>query len=140
MTIVIRRVLILIAFFLLGGCAVLQPVEPPAQPSGNMAVMTLLNKAQSQAAAGRMEEARAYLERALRIEPRNPVLWQELSRIRLNQGQYRQAENLAAKSNVLAGANKYLRAENWRIIGEARSRRGDPQGAQAAFEKAEQNP
>jgi Tfp pilus assembly protein PilF len=140
MTIVIRRVLILIAFFLLGGCAVLQPVGPTTQPSGNTAVMTLLNKAQGQAAAGRMDEARANLERALRIEPRNPVLWQELARIRLKQGQYRQAENLAAKSNVLAGTNRYLRSENWRIIGEARSRRGDPQGAQAAFEKAEQNP
>jgi cytochrome c-type biogenesis protein CcmH/NrfG len=140
MTIVARRIVILMAILFLGGCAVLQPVVHPTQPSGNTAVMTLLNKAQSQAAAGRMDAARANLERALRIEPRNPVLWQELARIRLKQGQYRQAENLAAKSNVLAGTNRYLRAENWRIIGEARSRRGDLQGARAAFEKAEQIP
>jgi hypothetical protein len=64
-------------------------------------------------------------------------LWQELARVRLGQGQYRQAENLAAKSNALAGDAKGLRAENWRIIGQARSRRGDLQGAQAAFERAE---
>jgi hypothetical protein len=30
-----------------------------------------------------------------------------------------------------------LRAENWQIIGQARTRLGDHQGAQAAIEKAE---
>jgi predicted Zn-dependent protease len=84
-----------------------------------------------------MEAAGASLERALRIEPRNPVLWQELARVRLDQGQYRQAENLAAKSNALAGDDKRLRPENWRIIGQARGLLGDVQGAQAAFERAE---
>ncbi len=134
----VRRVLFLIAALFLAGCAVLQPVAPPPEPSGNTAVVALLNKAQSQAAAGQMDAAGANLERALRIEPRNPALWQELARVRLEQGQYRQAENLAAKSNALSGGNRYLLAENWRIIGEARSRRGDLQGARAAFEKAEE--
>ncbi|MEJ2154345.1 MAG: tetratricopeptide repeat protein [Desulfobacteraceae bacterium] len=50
-----------------------------------------------------VDEARANLERAVRIEPRNPLLWQELARVQLEQGQYRQAENMAAKSNTLAG-------------------------------------
>jgi cytochrome c-type biogenesis protein CcmH/NrfG len=140
MTHIGRMILILSAAFFLGGCATLQPESPPAQPSGNSAVIKLLNKAQSQAAAGRMEEAGENLERALRIEPRNPVLWQKLARIRLEQGRYRQAENLAAKSNVFAGTNRYLRAENWRLIGEARSRQGDLQGARSAFEKAGQTP
>ena len=137
MTMLARRIIILIAAVFLGGCAALQPAVPPSQQPGNQAVMALMNKAQSQVAAGQMDEARANLERALRIEPRNPVLWQELARIRLKQGQYRQAENLAAKSNVLAGSSRYLKVDNWRIIGEARSRRGDLQGARAAFEKAE---
>jgi Tfp pilus assembly protein PilF len=134
----VRRALSLIAVFSLAGCIVLQPVAPLPEPSGNTAVVALLNKAQSQAAAGQMDAAGANLERAMRIEPRNPVLWQELARVRLEQGQYRQAENLAAKSNALAGVNRYLLAENWRIIGDARSRRGDLQGARAAFEKAEE--
>jgi tetratricopeptide (TPR) repeat protein len=102
--------------------------------------MALLNNAKNQSAAGRMDEASANLERALRIEPRNPMLWHELARVRLEQGLYRQAENMAAKSNMLAGTNRYQRAKNWRIIGEARSRRGDLQGAREAFEKAEQSP
>ncbi|MEJ2154347.1 MAG: tetratricopeptide repeat protein [Desulfobacteraceae bacterium] len=140
MTTIIRQFLFIIAALSLGGCAVMQPDAVPTQPSGNTAVMNLLNKAQNQIAAGRLDEAGANLERAVRIEPRNPVLWQELARVQLEQGQYRQAENLAAKSNTLAGSDRYLQARNWRIIGEARSRRGDPQGAREAFEKAEQLP
>ena len=124
---VIAPVIVLIATVYLAGCATMQPAGPP-EPSGNTAVLTLLNKAHDQAAAGRMDAAGADLERALRIEPRNPVLWQELARVRLDQRQYRQAENLAAKSSALSAGNRYLRAENWRIIGEARNRRGDLEG------------
>lgn len=131
----IRRAASLAAALFLAGCALLQPGIPP-EPSRNAAVVALLDKAQAQSSAGQLEAAGASLERALRIEPRNPVLWQELARVRLGQGQYRQAENLAAKSNALAGNDKGLRAENWRIIGQARSSSGDLQGAQAAFERA----
>lgn len=132
---------ILIASLVLVGCATMQTRidAPPTQPSDNTAVITLLNKAKGQSGAGQMDEAGANLERALRIEPRNPVVWHELAKVRLMQGQYRQAENMAAKSNVLAGTNRYLYAQNWRVIGEARSRRGDVQGAREAFEKAEQS-
>lgn len=140
MSLVTRWVFIPITALFLGGCAVSQTDTPPTQPSDNTAVMALLNQAKHQSAAGRMDKAGANLERALRIEPRNPVLWHELARVRLEQGQYRQAENMAAKSNILARANRYLQAQNWRIIGEARSRRGDQQGAREAFEKAEQSP
>ena len=139
MKIVTRWILILITILFLGGCAALQTGAPPTQPSDNTAVIALLNKAKNQSTAGRMDEAGASLERAMRIEPRNPVLWHELARVRLEQGQYRQAENMAAKSNMLASTNRYLQAKNWRIIGEARSRRGDLQGAREAFEKAEQS-
>lgn len=138
MKLITRRILILITALFLGGCAGLQQIEaPPTQPSDNTAVIALLNKAGDQSAAGQMDEATENLERALRIEPRNPVLWHELARIRLEQGQYLQAENMAAKSNMLTGTNRYLKAKNWRIIGEARNRLGDLQGAREAFEKAE---
>lgn len=133
-----RPTILLIAAIFLAGCAIMQPTAVPPEPSGNTAVQSLLNKAHAQAAAGRMDAAGADLERALRIEPRNSVLWQELARVRLELGQYRQAENLAAKSNALAGGNRDLQAENWRIIGEARSRLGDLEGARAAFKKAEE--
>jgi predicted Zn-dependent protease len=59
----------------------------------------------------------------LRIEPRNPRLWQELARVRLQQGDYAQAQNLAARSNSYAGSDGALRAENARIIEQARAGR-----------------
>ena len=116
------------------------PSAPPLQPapSENAAVVALLQKSQSQSSAGQLDAASASLERALRIEPRNPVLWQRLARVRLEQKDYLQAENLAAKSNALSGRDQRLRGDNWRIIGEARSRRGDRAGAKAAFERAAQ--
>jgi Tfp pilus assembly protein PilF len=98
----------------------------PAPPPGsreNIAIAGLMDSARADAAAGRLPTAAATLERALRIEPRNPRLWQELARVRLKQGEYAQAESMAARSNSWAGNDSALRAENARIIEEARARR-----------------
>ena len=63
-----------------------EPAAKPAAPSENVAVAGLVQSARADAAAGRLANAAATLERALRIEPRNPRLWQELARVRLQQG------------------------------------------------------
>ena len=78
----------------------LRPV-PKSDMSGNKAVIALLDRAQIDNEAGQREAAGASLERALRIEPRNPWLWLELAQLRLAQGQYAQAITLARKSNQL---------------------------------------
>src|SRR5215471_9958433 len=79
-------------------------VETPAKPAPqeNVAIAGLLNSARADSAAGRLTNAAATLERALRIEPRNPRLWQELARVRLKQGEYAQAESVASRSNSFA--------------------------------------
>ena len=92
-------------------------------PKENVAVAGLMESARGDAAAGRLPNAAASLERALRLEPRNPRLWQELARVRLKQGDFVQAENLAARSNSYAGSDSGLRAENARIIEQARAGR-----------------
>jgi len=129
---------------LLGGCATVQPpapvsepVPPPAPSIENAAVASLMAGARADAAAGRLVQAAGSLERALRIEPRNPRLWQELARVRLKQGDYAQAESVAARSNSWAGGDNRLRAENWRLIAQAREARGDAAGARAALEAAD---
>jgi len=103
------------------------PVEsappPSSSPRENVAVAGLMESAHTDAAAGRLPAAAASLERALRIEPRNPRLWQQLARVRLQQADYAQAESLAARSNSVAGGDTALRAENQRIIDEARAAR-----------------
>ena len=100
------------------------PVEQPAPTAKeSVAVAGLMDSARTDAAAGRLAEAAATLERALRIEPRNPRLWQELARVRLQQGDFPQAESLAQRSNSWAGSDSALRAENARIIEQARGAR-----------------
>jgi len=96
-----------------------------------------MDTARADTEAGRLSNAAASLERALRIEPRNPRLWQELARVRLKQGDYAQAENVARRSNSWAGGDAALRAENWRLIAQAREARGDAAGARAALDAAE---
>jgi len=139
-----RRLFLL--FAVLAGCATPppsepQPEQPPAAPAPpphkeNIAVAGLMETARTDAASGNLAGAAASLERALRIEPRNPRLWHELARVRLKQGQYAQAESVAARSNSWVGDDRALRADNWRLIAESRRARGDTEGAQAAMEQA----
>jgi len=130
---------------LLVGCSGL-PLQPPGQATApeaeptvrteNIAVASLLEGARNEAAAGRLANAAASLERALRIEPRNPRLWQALARVRLQQGDYAQAESTARRSSSWAGGDNALRSENWRLIAQAREARGDAEGARAALQAA----
>ena len=115
------------------------PEAPPVSPAPpahkeNVAVAGLMDSARADTAAGNLAGAAASLERALRIEPRNPRLWHELARVRLKQGQYAQAESVAARSNSWAADDRLLRADNWRLIAQAREARGDAEGAKAALE------
>lgn len=117
---------------LLASCAVLRPTPI----SENPAVLGLLVQARADSAENKLQSAAASIERALRIEPRNPWLWQELAKLHLAQGDHTQAESLAARSNTWAGSDTALRAANWRLIAAARSARGDIDGAQAASTRA----
>jgi tetratricopeptide (TPR) repeat protein len=104
--------------------------------SENHAVIALLDLAQRDNDAGRREAAGASLERALRIEPRNPWLWHELGALRLIQGHYEQAISFAKKSTSFAGQERHLQALNWRLIGNAHVALGDHAGAEQAFKQA----
>jgi tetratricopeptide (TPR) repeat protein len=147
-----RTLLVLLAA-IIAGCAAVVPMpgpaperapEPPAPEAPapaarteSIAIAGLMDGARTDAAAGRLANAAAQLERALRIEPRNPRLWQELARVRLKQGDYAQVEGTAARSNSWARDDPLLRAENWRLIARSREARGDDAGAKAALETAE---
>lgn len=110
-------------------------VTTPA-PAGSPAVIALLDRADQQYQAHDLDAAAASLERALRIEPRNPRLWHRLAAVRLEQGRYGQAVQMAGKSNSLAGGDTRLQARNWRLIAAARRAEGDAQGARAAEDRA----
>ncbi|MFZ5524339.1 MAG: tetratricopeptide repeat protein [Pseudomonadota bacterium] len=118
-----------------GEAAVIEPV-PKSAMSENKAVVALLDRAQTDNSSGQREAAGASLERALRIEPRNPWLWLELAQVRLAQGQYAQAITLARKSNSFAGHQSRVQAGNWQVIGQARVAQGDSAGAEQALKLA----
>ena len=106
--------------------AVIRPGPPPSAPPGPAATPpatdSLVALADRQAASGDIAQAAAQLERALRIRPQDPVLWQKLAWLRLKNGEFEQAAALAARSDSLAGNNAVLRAENGRIAALARAR------------------
>ena len=144
-----------IPLLLLAGCAV-SPQQPDDQqgfeleptttdqpqirpsPQTSKAALSLLAKARQAVNAGELSVAEAQLERALRIEPQNAVLWHYMAKLRLHQGQLGQAAGLAAKSNSLDRGDPQLQADNWRIIAHARYQKGDKSGAQAAQRRAEE--
>ena len=110
------------------------PAENQGTGKSGGAVVALLDNADRDTEAGRRDQAIASLERALRIEPKNPIPWHKLSRLRLEEKNWKQAVALAKKSNVLAPGNKALQAENWKIIAQASAAMGDATGAAGAWE------
>ena len=110
--------------------------ESPHSPEGST-VVALLGTAGKQASAGDTVSARRTLERALRIEPHNARLWNELAHIYHQEKQYSKAANTAAKSNSLAGSNRTLKHDNWKLIASARRKSGDLAGARAADRMAD---
>ncbi len=99
-------------------------------------MVALLGQAEDHANAGDLESAAASLERAIRIEPRNPLLWYHLATVKLAQQEAAQAEQLAVKSNSLAAGNRLQQSRNWRLIARARQALGDGTGARAAERRA----
>lgn len=83
----------------------------------------------------RYTEAASEIERAIRIQPKNPELWHALALTRFRLGQPEAAEDLAKKSNTLARNDQSLIKENWRLIADTRRKRGDGVGAEQALEK-----
>lgn len=101
------------------------------------AVLDLLDRARAASQRGELHKAEALLERAIRIEPKNPVLWHYMAKVHLHRGRAQRAAGLAARSNSLAGSDHTLRADNWRIIAHARQALGDTAGARAAQARAD---
>ncbi|PSQ91768.1 MAG: hypothetical protein BRD57_03875 [Proteobacteria bacterium SW_6_67_9] len=116
-----------------------QPADEPLDTEAtidhdvdNRAVSLLWEQAQEARRAGRLDEAVDKLERAVRMAPEDAVIWSRLAELRLQQKDFAVAENLASKSNALAGDQRLLRYRNWLIVAEARRRRGDEEGARQA--------
>ncbi len=123
-----------------GDGAPLAPVDlPPAAAARGTpvpAVAELLAKADQSSAQGQLDAARANLERAVKISPRDAELWQRLAMLSYTQEDWAQAKALAERSNSFAVANSVLAARNWTLIGNAELKLGNQSAAADAFDRA----
>jgi hypothetical protein len=114
-----------------------EPEPPPSAPRTReyqlgTASRSLVTQAQTQAANGNYGGAAASLERALRIEPSNPLLWIELGKIRQAEGNHAQAESMGRKAVSLATGDPRAQASAWRLVADSLRARGRVQQAQEA--------
>jgi uncharacterized protein HemY len=92
----------------------------------------LVSQAQKQARSGDSVAATATLERALRIEPDNPLLWIELGRLRLQEKNGAQAQSLGRKALALATGDPRTQSCAWQLIADALRTQGRNQEAREA--------
>lgn len=114
--------------------ALIEPSSVETRPLS--AIDKLVGEAERKSRVGDMPGAVNALERALRIEPRNPHLWNRLARIRLKQKRYNLASDLAARSNSYTDKGTSIRYDNWHIIAATRRATGDYSGAKEAERRA----
>lgn len=116
------------------------PPPPPAQPSRQFklgaASSALVAQAQKQAKGGDTVAATATLERALRIEPDNPLLWIELGRMRLQENNAAQAQSFGRKALALATGDPRAQSSAWRLIADALRAQGRNGEASEAEQRA----
>ncbi|MBV4541905.1 tetratricopeptide repeat protein [Pseudomonas vlassakiae] len=104
-------------------CQVVQAGSYSATARSNNASTQLIERASRQYEEGRLDQAAATLERALQIQPGNAATLHYLGVLRLEQGQYEQAEVLAVRSNQRVGGNSALRNRNYQLIQAAQKAR-----------------
>jgi predicted Zn-dependent protease len=112
------------------------PRPPPKQFRLGPATNALVAQAHTQAHGGNYAPAAATIERAMRIEPENPLLWIELGQIRMSEGNAAQGDGMGHKALALATGDPQAQASAWRLIAESLRARGRNQEAADADKRA----
>lgn len=136
------RILVIALLLLLAACAARDIATGPEREAEtpvvqNPAVIALLEEAERQRSAGRLDLAASAMERALRISPHDPLLRLRLGWLRLEQNDPFQAKALARMAFVYAGEQRPgLRADAWDLIAAAERAIGDQVEATLAEQEA----
>jgi len=83
-----------------------------------------VKQAHAQIARGDLMSASTTLDRALRIEPNNPLLWVELGRLRLAENDPHQAEVCARKALALGSGSRAAQIQASQLLANARAAQG----------------
>src|SRR5450631_2265810 len=105
------------------------PEPPPREIRLSPATRSLVTQAQTQTAHGDLPAASSTLDRALRIEPNNPLLWIELGRLRLAESDAHQAEVCGRKALALASGDHGTQRQAGRLLADALRAQGRNQEA-----------
>lgn len=114
------------------------PRERPSRPPATLAPASraLVAQAEAQRKKGDLPGASVSLDRALRIEPNNPLLWIETGRLRMDQRNFAQAENMARKALAMSVGDDSTQSAAWDLVGQSLKARGRNAEAQEAFARA----
>jgi tetratricopeptide (TPR) repeat protein len=93
-----------------------RPPQPTREAHLSPATRSLVAQAHEQLARGDLDGASLTLDRALRIEPNNPLIWSELGKLRLTESDSHQAEVCARKALALASGDRAAQAEAARVL------------------------
>jgi predicted Zn-dependent protease len=105
---------------------------PPKQYHLGPASSALAAQAHKQMSSGDLALAAATIERAMRIEPDNPLLWIELGRIRYTAGDASQAESMGRKALALSTGDPQAQSSSWHLIADSLRALGrNPEAADA---------
>jgi tetratricopeptide (TPR) repeat protein len=107
-------------------------------PLQNPAVVQLTEDAREAEHAGQYDQASVLLERALRIQPRDPQILQQMAEVKLQEDDYQQALNFAVRSYDTGPRVGEICNRNWRTISVAREHLKDENGAREAERRAGQ--
>ena len=127
----------LTANFLLHGCAVQKksvPLSPVEERIEKSPADSLLGSAEQALRLDQFNQAEMFLERALRLEPRNGELWHAMGQVKFEQNHHAQAVQFCLKSNSLAGKAPLLIRKNWILMEKAYLQMGETEQAEACGE------
>jgi predicted Zn-dependent protease len=96
-----------------------RPPQPTRQNHFSPATQSLVTQARTLIAHGDLPAASSTLDRALRIEPNNPLVWIELGRLRLAESDAHQAEGCGRKALALASGDRGAQAQAGRLLADA---------------------
>ena len=150
------KLLGIVVVLLLAACSVQPPAPvaddevdtrvrtPASEDSAGVQVYSLQNPAVKELTAqavvaereGELDKASGYLERALRIQPKDPQLLQHMAEIELQKEDYQQALNFAVRSYDIGPRVGEICSRNWRTISVAKEHLDDISGANDAEARA----
>ncbi len=100
------------------------------------AAANLIDEARRDYQRGQTRAAQVKAERAQRLSPKSPLVYQILGEVQQSNKHYAPAEQFYRKAISLAGRDQRLLSSLWRQVALVRALQGDEPGAKVAREKA----